>query len=180
MISQLSSCNAWLLSLPFFALGVCFMGLKKDIAKRMSVMTGYTVREKFFTVAASLAPYPFMVATVWTPFAARLSLVCIGVSFYIIGMVLYAASLTVIVQTPHDEPFSSGPYRFSRNPLYVAATIVFLGICLSTANTMLSLYLTIAVLPQHFMILAEERICREKYGAAFEDYLKKVPRYLFV
>ena len=177
---KLSMWNAWLLSLPFFALGVWFMGLKRDIAKRMSDMTGYSVREKLFTVEASIAPYPFMLATVWIPFTAMPSLVCIGISFYIIGMALFAVSLKVIIQTPHDEPFSSGPYRFSRNPLYVAATIVFMGICLSTANIALSVYLVITVLPQHFMILAEERICKEKYGAAFENYLKTVPRYLFV
>lgn len=143
-------------------------------------MAGYSVTEKRFTVAASIAPYPFMLATVWTPIAANTPLVCIGVLIYLIGMSLFALSLKVIVQTPYNELFRSGPYRFSRNPLYVAATIVFLGICLSTANIWLSLYLAVTVLPQHFMILAEERICREKYGTAFENYLKSVPRYLFV
>jgi protein-S-isoprenylcysteine O-methyltransferase Ste14 len=177
---KLSIWNAWLLSLPFFAFGVFFMGLKKDVAKRMADMTGYSVREKVFTVTASIAPYLFMIATVWTPFVDRPLMVGIGISFYIIGMVLFAASLRVIVQTPQDKPFSSGPYRFSRNPLYVAATMVFMGICLSTSNGILFLYLAITIFPQHFMILAEERICREKYGPTFENYLKRVPRYLFL
>ena len=144
----------------------------------MSDMTGYSAKEKSFTVAASLAPYPFMLATVWTPFTAVLPLLCLGLLLYVIGMALFAASLRVIIQTPHDQPFSSGPYRLSRNPLYVAATIVFVGICLATANPVLAGYLAIAVLLQHFMILAEERVCREKYGIAFESYMKRVPRYL--
>jgi protein-S-isoprenylcysteine O-methyltransferase Ste14 len=33
----------------------------------MSDMTGYTAREKFFTISASLAPYPFVIATIWVP-----------------------------------------------------------------------------------------------------------------
>jgi protein-S-isoprenylcysteine O-methyltransferase Ste14 len=103
-------CNAWLLSLPFFGLGVIFMGTKMEIAKRMSDLTGYSAKEKSITVAASLSPYPFMLATLWTPFTTG--------------------------------------------------------------------YLAIAVWLQHFMILAEERVCREKYGAAFEKYLNQVPRYL--
>ncbi|MEN6317687.1 MAG: methyltransferase [Syntrophaceae bacterium] len=177
---KLSIWNAWLLSLPFFVLGVFFMGMKKDIAGRMSDMTGYSAREKFLTVVASLAPYPFMLATVWTPFTAMLPLVYLGVSLYIVGMALFAVSLRVIIQTPHGEPFSAGPYRLTRNPLYVAATIVFAGICFATANIVLSGYLVIAVLLQHFMILAEELACREKYGVAYESYLKRVPRYLFV
>jgi hypothetical protein len=39
---RLSVWNAWILSLPFFALVILFMGMKKDMAKRMSDMTGYT------------------------------------------------------------------------------------------------------------------------------------------
>ena len=177
-IFRLSIWNPWLLSVPFIALGSLFMGMKKDIAKRMSDMTGYKKKEKFFTVAASLAPYPFMIGTIWTPFTAKSLFLCIGLLFYIIGMALFAGTLRTIIQTPHDEPFRSGPYRYTRNPLYVAATTVFIGICFATANIILSGYLIIAILLQHFMILAEERVSREKYGIAFEEYLKEVPRYL--
>ncbi len=172
--------NAWLLSLPFFILAASLLGMKKDIVQRMSDMAGYSAKEKFFTIAASLAPYPFMLATVWTPFTPILPLLCLGLLFSVVGMVLFAASLKVIVQTPHDQPFSAGPYRFSRNPLYVAATIVFAGTCMATANVVLVGFLAIAVLLQHFMILAEERACRGKYGDAFERYLRTVPRYLLV
>ncbi len=66
-------------------------------------MTGYTAREKRFTVAASIMPYPFMLATVWMPFTTMRPLVCLGVSFYILGMALYAMSLKAIIQTPQDE-----------------------------------------------------------------------------
>jgi len=179
-IFELGIWNAWLLSLPFFILAACILGMKKDIVKRMSDMAGYSAKEKFFTIAASLTPYPFMLATVWTPFTPILPLLYVGLLFYVVGMALFAASLKVIIQTPHDQPFSAGPYRFSRNPLYVAATIVFAGICIATANIVLVGYLTIAVLLQHFMILAEERACGEKYGNAFERYLRTVPRYLFI
>jgi protein-S-isoprenylcysteine O-methyltransferase Ste14 len=179
-IFELGIWNAWLLSLPFFILAACILGMKKDIVKRMSDMAGYSAKEKFFTIAASLAPYPFMLATIWTPFTSMLPLLCLGLLFYVVGMALFATALKVIIQTPHDQPFSAGPYRLSRNPLYVAATIVFAGICVATANVVLVGYLAIAVLLQHFMILAEERTCRGKYGEVFERYLRTVPRYLLV
>ena len=72
-------------------------------------------------------------------------------------MAQFAVSLMIVIQTLPDQPFSFGPYRFSRNPLYVGSTIVFVGICLATANIVLVVYLAIAVLPQHFMILAEQK-----------------------
>jgi len=177
---ELGMFNAWLLSLPFVIITTIMVGLKKNIVKRMSDMTGYTAREKFITMSASLLPYPFMIATIWVPLITLLPLLCFGLIVYMLGMAGCVSSLRVIIKTPPDEPFMDGPYRFSRNPMYVSATAVFSGICLATANFVLACYLTIAVLLQHFMILAEERICKEKYGGAFEGYLRKVPRYLFM
>lgn len=168
------------MSLPFLILVTCMVGLKRDIVKRMSDMTGYTASEKFFTVSASISPYIFMIATIWVPIISILPLLCFGLLVYLFGMALCAASLKVIIKTPPDKPFTAGPYRFSRNPMYVAATAVFLGICLATGNLVLAGYLAITILLQHCMILAEERICREKYGLAFEGYLSKVSRYLFI
>ena len=185
-VFELGVWNAWLLSLlficmPFLALALFGKaGRKRAIAKRMSDMTGFTVKEKAFTVLSSVSPYPFLLATVWTPFTAVLSLLCFGLLLYSAGMAMFAASLKAIIETPGDHPFSSGPYRISRNPVYVGATLVFAGICVATANLVLAGYLTVAVFPQHFMILAEERICRKKYGEVFEDYLKNVPRYLLI
>jgi protein-S-isoprenylcysteine O-methyltransferase Ste14 len=95
-------------------------------------------------------------------------------------MALCVASLTVIITTPPDKLFTAGPYRFSRNPMYVSATAVFIGICLATANIVLGGYLPVVILLQHFMVLAEERTCRAKFGESFDSYVKQVPRYLIV
>ncbi len=176
--------NAWLMSLlficvPLFTLAVFGKaGKNRAIAKRMSDMTGFTVKEKAFTVLSSISPYPFLLATVWTPFTSIYPMLCLGLMLYIAGMAVFAASLKAIIEAPPDQPFSGGPYRISRNPVYVGATLVFAGICAATANVFLAGYLGVAVWLQHFMILAEERICREKYGKVFESYLNNVPRYL--
>ncbi len=172
--------NAWLLSLPFFLLVTLMAGTKREVIKRMSDMAGYTTGEKIITICASLSPYPFMIATVWAPFTSSLPLIIAGSLVYIAGMALLAASLRAIIATPLDEPFAAGPYRISRNPMYVSATAVFAGISLVTANLALVVYLVITTLLQHFMILAEERSCRLKYGAQFENYAERVLRYLFI
>ena len=138
-IFRLPIWNAWLLSVPFVALGFLFMAMKKDIAKRMSDMTGYNRKEKFFTVVASLAPYPFMIGTIWTPFTSKSLFLLIGLLFYIIGMVLFAETLRTIIRTPHDERFSAGPYRYTRNPLYVAATTASGAYISLAASTLLLL-----------------------------------------
>lgn len=119
-----------------------------------------------------------MIAMFGTPLTTRQPALYAGLLLYVAGAAFYGATLRVMVTTLPDQPFTAGPYRCSRNPLYVGATIMFLAICVATANLLLFGWLAIICVPQHFMILAEERVCREKYGAEFVRYMEKVPRYL--
>ncbi|WP_459816442.1 methyltransferase family protein [Geotalea toluenoxydans] len=145
----------------------------------MSDMTGYNVRERFFTIGASVAPYPFMVVAVWTPFTSLKPALCAGMVLYLIGLGFLVATLYVLAATPLDQPFSAGPYKVSRNPLYLAATLLFFSICVVSLNVILFAITAILVVLQHLMILAEERVCRLRYGRTYEEYMKKVPRYLW-
>jgi protein-S-isoprenylcysteine O-methyltransferase Ste14 len=172
--------NAWILCIPFILGGVYIACQKKDIAKRMADMTGYNNTEKLFTILASLTPYPFIIATIWAPFTKLRTFCYIGLILYSIGLVMFYGALRVIVNTPLDKPFLEGPYRISRNPFYVSGILIFFGICFVTANLILFIYWVFLSILQHFMILAEERMCRQRYGTSYEEYMKKVPRYLFV
>ncbi len=177
---ELGFWNAWLMSVPFLALVSCMVGRNGEVIKRMSDMTGYSGREKFFTLSASLSPYPFTLATIWAPFTSSSLLFFVGLLVYAFGMAMLAASLKTIIGTPIDKPFATGSYVFSRNPMYVGATAVLFGICLATTNFALFVYVAVATLLQHFMILAEERICKIKFGASFDRYTERVPRYLLI
>lgn len=170
--------NAWLLGVPFI-LPAFFVGAaRKDIAKRMSDMTGYSTGEKAFTIAASIAPYPFLVATFYTPFTSLKPLFYCGIALYGIGIAAFYAAIWVIANTSPDGLFSVGVYRHSRNPMYVAASLVLFSICLVTANLLLFVYFIVLLILQHFMILAEERTCLQKYGALYQEYRDGTPRYL--
>jgi protein-S-isoprenylcysteine O-methyltransferase Ste14 len=172
------ACNAWILLLPLLLPGIYLGGFRKDVARRLADMTGYRVDEKVFTVAASVAPYPFIVLTVWTPFTRVVPLVAPGLGFYLAGMVGFISALRAFARTPPGELCSTGPYRWSRNPLYVTAALVFLGVSLATANVVLFGLLLGMLLLQHRMILAEERACRQKHGARYLQYAERVPRYV--
>jgi protein-S-isoprenylcysteine O-methyltransferase Ste14 len=177
-IFQASLWNTWLLYVPFLIGAICFDMLNKAIAKRMADMTGYTVKEKVFTVIASLIVYPYMILAVWAPFTTIKYFLYIGAIVYIAGIAMFFFALYTIRKTPIDMPFCTGVYRISRNPVYVSAGLIFFSVSLMTANIVLFVFALIIVIPQHFMILAEERVCRLKYGRTFEEYIKKVPRYI--
>jgi len=152
--------------------------LRGDLARRLSDMTGYTPRERAFTVAASLLPYPFMVLAIFTPFAPTGLLFVAGLLVAMLGNASFAATLFVFAGSSSDQPLRAGPYRVSRNPLYVSAALVFLGVCVSTSSLLLAAILAVLLLLQHAMILAEERACARKYGELYVAYARRVSRYL--
>jgi protein-S-isoprenylcysteine O-methyltransferase Ste14 len=172
--------NPWLMCLPLVLEGIYVAVFRRDVARRMADMTGYTRMERAFTIGASTTPYPFMVLTVWTPFTTVGALMVAGFVLFLVGLVALVASARVLHTTPPGEPFSTGIYRLSRHPFYVSAALVFLGICLATANVALLVILVVILVLQHFMILAEERVCREKFGSRYVEYMRRVPRYVAI
>lgn len=80
---------------------------------------------------------------------------------------------------PSPGPFrEDGLYRFSRNPMYVSYFVYFAGCVLLTRSRLLAALVLLFQLSEHWIILAEERWCREQFGAPYEAYRKRVRRYL--
>jgi protein-S-isoprenylcysteine O-methyltransferase Ste14 len=74
---------------------------------------------------------------------------------------------------------TSGIYRWTRNPMYLAWLPIALGWAIFLAHP-----ITLAVVPlfllyiTRYQIVPEERVLREKFGAPFEAYCARVPRWL--
>ena len=74
---------------------------------------------------------------------------------------------------------SSGSFRFSRNPMYVGISAVFLGIALLTRIGWLLILLPPVLAIMHWgVVLREERYLTRKFGAEYEAYRGRVRRYL--
>lgn len=101
-----------------------------------------------------------------------------GILLMLAALVLYGISIIHFASPDKDGLSTSGLYAFSRNPMYVAFFIYFLGACILTRSWLLAAVLAIFQVSVHFMILAEERWCLETFGGAYGEYMKKVRRYL--
>jgi protein-S-isoprenylcysteine O-methyltransferase Ste14 len=74
---------------------------------------------------------------------------------------------------------TDGPYRFSRNPLYIAAIGVYLGVTLWVNGLApLLLMLPMAWLLHRGIVLPEERYLESKFGSAYRAYQINVRRWL--
>ena len=73
----------------------------------------------------------------------------------------------------------AGPYRFTRNPMYLALVIVSLGVALWAGTLpMYAVPLIVFAICNRVHIPFEEAKMRRQFGAAFDDYTKKVRRWI--
>jgi len=72
-----------------------------------------------------------------------------------------------------------GPYRFTRNPIYLSLVAIYLGLALLLNSFwMVLLGIALAVTLHRSVVLAEERYLEDKFGEAYLAYKAKVNRWL--
>jgi protein-S-isoprenylcysteine O-methyltransferase Ste14/SAM-dependent methyltransferase len=83
---------------------------------------------------------------------------------------------------PLDPPkflVRAGPYRVVRNPMYVAVGLILAGEALAFGSVTLVVYLFLVLLVFHlFVILYEEPALRRLFGPAYQEYCRRVPRWI--
>lgn len=100
-----------------------------------------------------------------------------GLGLYLLGLGLLAAAVAAFCSPCQTGISTKGIYRFSRNPMYVAYDLIFLG-CATLAKSWLLLGLTACfILSGHWIIRAEERWCAARFGEEYQAYCKQVRRY---
>ena len=72
-----------------------------------------------------------------------------------------------------------GPYRFTRNPMYVGLTLIQIGIGLALGNGWILILLVPAViLTHHGVILREETYLEQKFGDEYRRFRSSVRRWI--
>lgn len=117
-------------------------------------------------------------------FAPRMIL---GIGVTLAGMVLAAWAIKEFRRagtTPNPYGGTSlivpeGPYRRTRNPMYVGMLTSYLGIALMWGGYWTFLLWPIVALALHYgVVLREERYLSRKFGAEYDAYCTRVRRWL--
>jgi protein-S-isoprenylcysteine O-methyltransferase Ste14 len=109
-----------------------------------------------------------------------LALAAIGVGIAIWGRrTMVAAGTNVRPSLPATAIVTTGPFRFSRNPLYCALTLLYLGLT-AVFNTWWGVIVLVPLLlVMHVgVVLREERYLERKFGETYRQYRTSVRRYL--
>lgn len=80
---------------------------------------------------------------------------------------------------PSTVLIHDGPYRFSRNPIYLGFAISYVGLAIAM-DSALALFLLLPCLAvvDQFVIQREERYLAAKFGADYDAYRGRVRRWL--
>jgi protein-S-isoprenylcysteine O-methyltransferase Ste14 len=114
--------------------------------------------------------------TLWVGLAA----VALGVGSAIWGRrTMHAAGTNINPSLPATTIVDSGPFRFSRNPLYVSLTLIYLGLTVAFDTWWGIVVLVPVVVVMHRgVVLREERYLDRKFGESYRLYRSTVRRYL--
>ena len=105
-----------------------------------------------------------------------------GVWLVVSGFAAFRRAHTTV--NPHTPEKStsvvrSGPYAFTRNPMYLGLACVLLAVCAYLANplTIIAVAGFMAYITR-FQIMPEERLLRDKFGQPYAQYTRSVRRWL--
>jgi len=116
------------------------------------------------------------------PFLKPLGLLLLTIGFLIrlwATIHFYFHQMRVISLEPQSTLITTGPYRYSRNPLYLGGNVFcFLGAALLFGSTT-AVVLTIVHLPfVDLFIRREEMQLEQKFGAEFLEYKQQTRRWV--
>lgn len=101
-----------------------------------------------------------------------------GAAVYLAGTTLLVFAVAGFANPAKSGINQKGIYRFSRNPMYVAYFVFFMGCVLLTQSLVLLGLVLLFQTSAHWVILAEERWCTQHFGDEYLAYKKRVRRYL--
>jgi protein-S-isoprenylcysteine O-methyltransferase Ste14 len=106
-------------------------------------------------------------------------LVVVGIWLSIVGRATFErAGTNVDPMQPATKLVRNGPYRVTRNPMYVGMAFACVALAVASVNGWLLILLPPTWAVMHWgVILREERYLARKFGAEYEEYRRRVRRY---
>lgn len=171
--------NGFLLLIPFLLIRFGLLSiLNKEGLKRAAFFAPLIGKEKvaywFYQISNILIfVYLFFLKVKTDPYWFY-----VGLATYGLGLLLCLASVSNFAKPAVNGINLKGLYGISRNPMYVAYFIYFLGCVLLTQSFLLLAILMVFQISAHWIILSEERWCIKKFGEEYENYMNEVRRYI--
>lgn len=110
-----------------------------------------------------------------------------GALFLLLGLALIASAMVKFTRsgtTIRPDRASStlviaGPYRFTRNPMYVGLAIAYFGLAIADRSPWSLILLPVVLTVIRYAVIAhEEAFLERRFGSSYIDYKARVRRWL--
>ena len=102
-----------------------------------------------------------------------------GLLFLWAAICMWRARTNINPLLPTTSLVTSGPYRFSRNPLSVSLVVLYLGLSLRLDTLWpLLLFVPLLIVFHYGVIQREERYLERKFGETYRNYCLNVRRWI--
>jgi protein-S-isoprenylcysteine O-methyltransferase Ste14 len=172
--------NAWLFMSVFILQMLVIMFARKRVSERSHVpaearktlLERYTGNVATFVWLAALGYsifLPLQLGTIWF---------YIGLFVFTIGLILITAATFIFISAGPDQLITTGVYRYSRHPVYLATFLIFLSAGIVSLSMLFICFSVILAFCLHKEALIEERYCAGKHRGDYQKYMNDVPRWI--
>ena len=143
--------------------------------------------KKFFFSNRSYTPIPIVLLVLYHS-EPKIKTIIIGLIILLTGEIIrvvsvsYAGGITRTRKVGAPSICSSGPYAYTRNPLYIGNILIYSGVVvISGAENIIFLLSIVLVffITQYTMIVSlEEQTLEKLFPEQYRDYKKNVPRII--
>ena len=82
------------------------------------------------------------------------------------------------LETPPERLVSSGPYAYTRNPMYLGHIIFLIGLTLTLQSWFAALITIVVAIWFHIRVLGDEKKLAPRLGKPYIDYMNTVKRWI--
>ncbi|HEY1801625.1 MAG TPA: isoprenylcysteine carboxylmethyltransferase family protein [Terriglobales bacterium] len=119
--------------------------------------------------------FAFAILYVWLAKPTRAS-IAVGCIVVVIGLLVRASASGHVRK--NEQLAMTGPYAYTRNPLYLGSIIIAVGFGVASLNVWIAAIIVVFFLAVYLPVIRnEEEFLRVKFPE-FEDYAARVPRLL--
>jgi protein-S-isoprenylcysteine O-methyltransferase Ste14 len=181
---ELGLWNAWILMLIYILHPLIMLVVDKAVGtgkifKKMGDAPT-DKREKRDNVIAMGFLFLLIVYSIFLPLKSGTAWFYTGFAIWLMGLVIFMTAIVNVATTPMGQVFKKGMYRYSRHPLYISSSIIFLGVSVASASWVFMLLTVIYIFLHNSQAEAEERVCLKTYGEEYQEYMNRSPRWIGV
>lgn len=150
-------------------------------ADTMKIHTVQAIRKVVLYIVVAVGVFIVAVTSSITPSGTTMHelIEWIGIVLIVVCILGRTWSSLYIGGRKIEEFVQTGPYSIMRNPLYFFSCIGAVGVGMQVGTVILGLVCgLLAYMVFYLVVLKEEGLLRERYGATYEAYLARVPRFI--